>query len=392
MGVDKMRIWNLQAQGWVFKYGIALLSAPAAIGLRYALMPLIGPGYQYVTVFPAILIVAILAGRNPAILAAVLGSLTAAYYFEPTLNMHALSSAAIVIATGVLTGHIAQRLHNALAQSEAAAEILKKNEARQTELKDNLADKVKELESIISVISHDLRAPLLNIRGFNKVLKEDGQEIQKLLSAVDIPADAKHELDRILNQSMTEATGFIDVSAKSMNNLIESLVKVARAGLVVPNPELLDMNQLVKDIVDSIRIKFKNTGTRIDVQNLPACFADKTHVTQIFTNLLDNAIKYLDQNRQGEICVEGIVEKDHVLYWVSDNGIGIAHEDEQKIFDMYYQVGDKAAGGQGVGLATVKRLVERNNGRVWVVCDKDKGCNFFIALHLPLPGKSQTHR
>ena len=183
---------------------------------------------------------------------------------------------------------------------------------------------------------------------------------------------------------MIEATGFIESSAEAMSNLVETLVKVARAGMVVPHPETLDMNKLLADVVASIRIKFKDTGTHMDVNNLPPCFADKVHVTQIFTNLLDNAVKYLDQNRKGEICIFGCIEKDHVLYQVSDNGIGIAPEHQEKVFDVYYRIAEKSvAGGEGVGLSVVKRMIERNNGSIRLISEENKGSNFYITLPLP---------
>ena len=189
-----------------------------------------------------------------------------------------------------------------ISEKKQAQEALRQNEER-------LRTQTKDLETIIGIVSHDLRAPLLNVRGFNKFIKNDCANVPKLLAQVDIPHDVQKKLDQIFNKDIPESAGFIDTSAEAMTNLVELLVKVARTGLVVPKPEILDMNKIAKDIVDNIKIKLKNSGATINIEYLPPCFADSMHIIQIFTNLIDNAVKYIDHNRPGEICIAGSTEK-----------------------------------------------------------------------------------
>jgi PAS domain S-box-containing protein len=254
------------------------------------------------------------------------------------------------------------------------------------ESESHLRSQTEELETIIGIVSHDLRAPLLNIRGFSKLLRTNCDKIRNLFASADLGTDIRTQFESTVKESMLEAVGFIDTSTGVMNNLVETLVEVARAGLVVPQPETLDMNQLVKDVVDSIKIKFTDTGANIDVEDLPPCYADRMHVAQIFTNLIDNALKYLDPNRKGEICVSGRTQNGRAVYQIADNGIGIAPENQEKVFEIYYRLSEKAAvGGEGVGLSVVKQMIGRNNGRIWLVSDKGKGSNFFVALPLSRP-------
>jgi len=249
------------------------------------------------------------------------------------------------------------------------------------ELTRKLDNQAKELEAIIGVVSHDLRAPLVNVRGFSNFIKQDFEAVKKLLLDVYIPAQIDEQLKPILEKSVPEAIGFIDSSADAMNTLVKSLVDVARIGLAVIKPEMLDMNEIVRKIVSVLEIKFVKSGAKIYYDNLPPCWADRAQVTQIFTNVIDNAVKYLDPTRQGEICIGGEIIKDRVIYCVADNGIGIALDNQEKVFEIFTRLAEKShAEGEGMGLTMVKRMVDRNNGKIWLQSELNKGSAFFISL------------
>jgi len=255
------------------------------------------------------------------------------------------------------------------------------------ELTGRLDNQTKELEAIIGVVSHDLRAPLVNVKGFSNFIKQDFEAVKKLLGDLYIPAQIDGQLKPIFEQSIPEAIGFIDSSADAMNTLVKSLVDVARIGLAVVKPEMLEMNEIVRKIISVLEIKFVKSGAKICFDDLPPCWADKAQVTQIFTNLIDNAVKYLDPTRQGEICIGGEVIKDRVIYCVADNGIGIAPENQQKAFEIFTRLAEKSsAEGEGMGLTMVKRMVDRNNGKIWLQSELNKGSAFFISL--PSQGNS----
>ena len=464
-------------------------------------MPLLGPGYQYVTVFPLIVVVAILAGRGPAILHAVIGGILTTYLFSTELNFTAFSGTLIVILTGFLAGSLTQRLHDSVTQNQQRIEALAKSEQRfrgtfenaavgithldlngnwlevnqkfcemvgytrdamigteftilthpddmqadrqrfkdliagkagsyflekrymrkdgsliwvelyrtlqrneagvpiysisividitkrkkaQEELlafKNKLEEKNKELESVIGIVSHDLRSPLVNVKGFASEIKRDCVLAVSTLKNETSCEKALSRLAPVFEESIPESVKFIDSSAQSMNNLVDSLVQVTRAGLAAIKPEQLDMNEIMRNVFSSIEFKLKQSNVSYDKDyNLPPCYGDKTQITQIFTNLLDNAVKYLDPDRPGKISVSGRIQGQNSLYWVADNGIGIAPQDQKKIFDIYQQLHEKAAGGLGMGLNTVKRMVDRNNGKIWLNSEKGKGSTFYILL------------
>lgn len=245
---------------------------------------------------------------------------------------------------------------------------------------ERLKRQTQELETIIGIVSHDLRAPLVNVKGFSGEILKDIQHLHTLLSGVKFETSTKSQLDKILHKNLPESLGFIQTSADAMNNLVVTLVEVARAGFAPVRPENLDMNEVMEKILATLEIKIKIAGVIYSVQSMPHCYADRTQVEQIFRNLIDNAIKYLDTERPGLICIGGTLQAGSALYWVADNGIGISVEDQERIFDPYYQLKEKATEGMGLGLATVRRMVDRNDGRIWVISEKGNGSIFYVAL------------
>ena len=119
-----MQIWNFQIRSPLLRYGLALALVPVSILFRYSLTPLLGDGYQYVTVFPVIVIAAIFAGKGPAVIFSILAGVAATFCFSPIVNIPALSGAVIVVLTGFLTGLLTQKLHDSLANSEAQTKAL----------------------------------------------------------------------------------------------------------------------------------------------------------------------------------------------------------------------------------------------------------------------------
>lgn len=495
-----MHVRYFQRRGPFVRYGIAVGAVAVAVLVRRVLVLLTGMRHeQFVTLFPAILVAAVLAGRGAAIVASLLGALAAVYFFGATPRT--LVDAGLMVLTGVLAGWLIQRLSEALWSADARAAELAESEFfyrqtldsipglvfttrpdgrcdyvsqqfeeytgirsadmlgdRWTEMlhpedrervfaawsaavadgasydveyrlrrrdglyewfkarghpirkghgqivrwfgvvinidlfrraheelmatRDRLEGQKKELENIIGIVSHDLRAPLINIRGFNQELKQDCTRACALLGESEMAEGARVQLNAILAESAPEALNIVEMSARTMHRLIESLVKVARAGLAEPKPEALEMQELVQEILSGLKVRIARSGAHVETGALPACYADRVHAAQVFTNLVDNALKYLDPVRPGEIRIDGMVEGGQSVYRVSDNGVGIAPEHREKVFDMFYQV-DGGARGEGIGLSVVKRMVERNGGQIRLTSEEGRGTTFFVTLPRP---------
>lgn len=237
----------------------------------------------------------------------------------------------------------------------------------------------KELQQIIYVTSHDLRSPLVNVEGYHKEIRYSLEALNRILKEIDIPVDKKEKIAFIIDKDIPESVKYIDASVVKMDALLSGLLRLSRSGRTELEMEKLDMNRLVSDVLNTLEYQFKEQGARHEAAELPPCSGDDKHINQVFSNLIGNALKYLDPERPGAISISGYKKNGQVVYCVEDNGIGIPPEHLGKIFDIFHQV-QRGKGGEGLGLSIVKKIVERHNGKVWVESEFGKGSKFFVSL------------
>jgi signal transduction histidine kinase len=165
-----------------------------------------------------------------------------------------------------------------------------------------------------------------------------------------------------------------------MDSLLSGLLRLSRLGRAALNMKQLDMNKLMSDVVASFEFQVKEMGATLEVEELPPCMGDETQINQVFSNLLDNALKFLDPSRPGVIKISGNEEKNQVVYCVKDNGIGIGEKDKETIFEIFRRLNPVDKPGEGLGLTIVRKILDRHEGRIWVESDLGKGSKFFAAL------------
>jgi len=142
----------------------------------------------------------------------------------------------------------------------------------------------------------------------------------------------------------------------------------------------LDMNAMLAHIAKTVEFQLKQAGTALQVEPLPECRGDATQINQVFSNLIDNAIKYRSSNRPGLIRVSGQVEDGRCIYAVKDNGIGIAPEYQAKVFEIFHRLNPSASEGEGLGLTIAQKILERQEGKIWVESIVGEGSAFFVSL------------
>lgn len=241
-----------------------------------------------------------------------------------------------------------------------------------------------EVQKFAYIVSHDLRSPLVNIMGFTAELEQLRGELRSLVPGEADELGVKPRDLEDIDRDYTEALGFIRQSTGRMDRLINAILKLARSGQRELHLELIDMNGLLAGIVGTLQHRLDESGAELTLDKLPDLTGDRLALEQIFSNLLDNALKYLDDARVGEIRVSGRREGRVVLIEVTDNGRGIDAHDQERIFELFRRAGKQDRPGEGIGLAHLRVLVRRLGGKITCRSELGKGSTF--SVHLPIHG------
>ncbi len=255
-------------------------------------------------------------------------------------------------------------------------------EIEKQRLTDRLEEKKKEMDSFLYITTHDLRTPLVNILGFSQNLAKDTAELLAAVKPAAVPEDKREAVSEIGGERIPSALNYIAQSAQRMEEVITAMLKISRAGSVEIRPEAVEMNEALKAVLDTMRYQLDEAGAVLKAGDLPPCTADPVSVDHIFTNLLANAVKYRDKDRKLKITVSGKKNgTGTVVYTVADNGAGIKAADLPRIWQLFFRgevPGVKK--GEGIGLPLVRRMVDRNSGRIWAESREGEGSTFFVEL------------
>jgi signal transduction histidine kinase len=247
-------------------------------------------------------------------------------------------------------------------------------------LAQTLAEKNKELETIVYVASHDLRSPLVNIQGFSKELERACEQLRLDFSGANARVDNRADVNRVLSEDIPEALQFIQAGVSKIDQLLAGFLRYSRLGRAALRIEKLNMNAMLAGIAFAMEFQIQKAGAKLNIEELPDSLGDATQTGQVFSNLLDNALKYLDRKRPGLVTVSGRVEDGRVIYSVADNGIGIARDHQAKAFEIFHRLNPSHGEGEGLGLTIAQRILEREQGKIWVSSEPDKGSTFFVSL------------
>ena len=256
----------------------------------------------------------------------------------------------------------------------------KADEEELRQLAQALAEKNKELEAIVYAASHDLRSPLVNIQGFSRQL---GRVCEQMQSDLDSAPDGRVSADKIREAfalAIPQALRFIQAGVVKMDSLLSGFLRYSRLGRVALNLQPLDMNALMVGVVQALRFQTEQAGAVVKVELLPDVLGDPTQIGQVFSNLIDNALKYRAPERPLRIGISGRVENGRALYAVADNGIGIAPEHQAAVFEIFHRLDPNSTPGEGLGLTIAQRSLDRQHGKIWVESQVGVGSTFFVAL------------
>lgn len=240
----------------------------------------------------------------------------------------------------------------------------------------------EDMETLMHVISHDLRAPIVTIQGFCQELTMACDRLKTLFEEEAMSETTRDHVNPLVMQEIPEAVRFIRAGADSVNSVTSGILRFIRLGQIDIQWARLDMNKLMTGIVSSMEFQLKQKGVVLHIGDLPDCMGDEVLVTQVFANLIDNAQKYLDPSRPGEITISGKTENTLSAYSISDNGIGIPLEQYTRVFQVFHRLNPQHGKGEGLGLAIVQRIIDRHQGKIEVESVLGKGTTF----HVQFPG------
>jgi signal transduction histidine kinase len=283
------------------------------------------------------------------------------------------------------------------ARDEAEAQLRDSNlnlEATVDERTADLREANDEIQRFAYIVSHDLRSPLVNIMGFTSELEELRADIFRRIAELhrattsspvltEMEGETEPALepqDRQLLQDFSEALEFIKSSIAKMDRLISAILNLTREGRREFQPVRIDTRELIESIVTTVAHQAAEAAAQIHIEPLPDITSDRLAIEQIFSNLIDNALKYLKPGVPGEISVRGRTKLGYAIFEIADNGRGIDRKDHQRIFDLFRRAGLQDKQGQGIGLAHVRALVRRLGGTMSVASELDRGSTFTVTL------------
>jgi len=257
-------------------------------------------------------------------------------------------------------------------------------EQRVAERTQELLQANEETQRFAYVVTHDLRAPLVNIMGFTAELETGIAEIKAYLDKQESPGDdpAAAEAHKVVESDLPESIGFIRSSTKKMDGLINAILKLAREGGRTPKPEKIDLGQLLEGAVAAIQHQITEADGEVEIRNeAPPIISDRLGLEQVLGNLLDNAVKYRAPERPLRLKIRtSLASAGKVEIEIADNGRGIADSDFERVFELFRRSGVQDQPGEGIGLAYVRRVVRTLGGDIRLRSALGKGTTFVITL------------
>jgi len=267
-----------------------------------------------------------------------------------------------------------------------AARIIDRRTEELELLTEQLESKNSELSDFLYVVSHDLRAPLINLDGFSRALEESLAE-QATLDTGAAETERRAEIDG----EIAESLGFIRRSVDKMDFLVRAVLDLSRIQTRAGIHQAIDTDVLVTEILDTFHFTIDQRGIEIAADPLPEICGDPIRVHQIFSNLLDNAIKYLNPTGDARIEIRCVTDPDEFHFAVKDNSIGIRSEDQARVFRLFTRLGRSTAGGDGIGLTSVRKIVEQEGGRIWIKSAPGRGSEFHFTWPRSATGSMEDH-
>ncbi len=242
-----------------------------------------------------------------------------------------------------------------------------------------LKQKNSDLENIISISSHDLKSPLVNIQGYSGMLSNQCKQLVHL-SLPYLEKDLfNDEYFEIIKEKIPKSLKHITENTFKINNLLDALLKLTRSNRIELVCKQINMNELITNVVTRYHYQFSEIKAEVKINDLCPCYGDFSLISQVFINIFDNALKYRNIHKLLELEISSGQEEEFSLYIIKDNGIGIEEDQKKGIFDLFYQIHNSES-GNGLGLTISQNIIQKHNGYICVNSNIGEGSEFIIRL------------
>lgn len=299
------------------------------------------------------------------------------------LSTVSIAGAVVIIIVIGAAAFTALRYTRDLTRAREEVEALNTNlERRVEERTADLGRANEEIKRFAHVVSHDLRAPLVNIMGFTSELEAGVKDLQPLAESSGAPTEPVLLQARTAVSEMPEAIRFIRSSSSKMDMLLSAILKLSREGRRPLTGETIDLAAIARASASAIQHQLDQAdGTITTALDVPAITTDKLSIEQVIGNLLDNAVKYRAKDRPLRIAMRAkLLPDDKVEIEIEDNGRGIAEQDHERVFELFRRAGMQDEPGEGVGLAHVRNVIRNLGGEIDLRSILGQGTTFRIVL------------
>lgn len=265
-----------------------------------------------------------------------------------------------IIVTTILLSQATRKIDEAFEKTQHEINERKRVESERETFIKELEAKNAELERFTYTVSHDLKSPLVTINGYLSFLEKDAHagDMDKL----------NHDVRRIKE------------AVEKMQTLLSDLLELSRIGRLIHSSEEVDFTEIAQEALRLVEISLQEKNIKVSIQpNMPKVYVDKKRIVEAMQNLLENAAKFIGNPSAPQVEVGVQTDNDKNIFFVKDNGIGIAPQYHERIFRLFEKLNADTE-GTGIGLALVKRIIETHGGNIWVESDLGKGATFYFTL------------
>jgi signal transduction histidine kinase len=251
--------------------------------------------------------------------------------------------------------------HNLIEAKKAIDQLNEDLENRVVERTTHLESVIRELNSFSYSVSHDLRAPLRSISGYTEIIRSEYSS--------QLSEDGINLLSKVQRNIM------------KMGQLIDDLLSFSQISKTTLRKGIIDMTQMAKEVYDYVASDEQKKFISFQLNELPYASGDANYMTQVWQNLLENAIKFTSKCPTPVIVVNGETRKNETIFWIKDNGIGFEPQYAEKIFGTFERLHtDSEFEGTGIGLALAKRIIQRHGGEIWAEGELNQGATFYFSI------------